>query len=295
MNVPDKPSLDGLEAKWGEWWEAAGTYRFDRTKHARGDLLDRHPAADRQRHRCTWARSFATRRPTRWRATSGCAAGGLLPDGVGRQRPGHRAPRAELLRRALRPLAARTTRSSTPPRSSAPTTSRSRSVAPNFIELCERLDRRGREGVRGRCGGGSGSRSTGRMTYTTIGERSRRRVAARVPRDLARGEALHSRRADAVGRRLPHRGRAGRARGSRDRPARTTRCAFDATDGGDVVIETTRPELLAGVRRAGRASRRRALPAARSAPTVLTPLFGVARARCSRTGSPTPRRAPASR
>ena len=32
MNVPDKPSLDGLEAKWGEWWEAAGTYRFDRTK-----------------------------------------------------------------------------------------------------------------------------------------------------------------------------------------------------------------------------------------------------------------------
>jgi valyl-tRNA synthetase len=32
MNVPDKPSLDGLEAKWGEWWEATGTYRFDRTR-----------------------------------------------------------------------------------------------------------------------------------------------------------------------------------------------------------------------------------------------------------------------
>jgi len=32
MNVPDKPSLDGLEARWGEWWEATGTYRFDRTK-----------------------------------------------------------------------------------------------------------------------------------------------------------------------------------------------------------------------------------------------------------------------
>ena len=32
MNVPEKPSLDGLEAKWGEWWEAAGTYRFDRSK-----------------------------------------------------------------------------------------------------------------------------------------------------------------------------------------------------------------------------------------------------------------------
>jgi valyl-tRNA synthetase len=32
MGVPEKPSLDGLEAKWDEWWEAAGTYRFDRTR-----------------------------------------------------------------------------------------------------------------------------------------------------------------------------------------------------------------------------------------------------------------------
>src|SRR5215468_5728169 len=32
MQVPDKPSLDGLEAKWGEWWETTGTYRFDRSK-----------------------------------------------------------------------------------------------------------------------------------------------------------------------------------------------------------------------------------------------------------------------
>jgi valyl-tRNA synthetase len=32
MKVPEQPSLDGLEAKWDEWWEAAGTHRFDRTK-----------------------------------------------------------------------------------------------------------------------------------------------------------------------------------------------------------------------------------------------------------------------
>ncbi|MEA3018928.1 MAG: valyl-tRNA synthetase, partial [Actinomycetota bacterium] len=30
--APDKPSLDGLEAKWSARWEADGTYRFDRTK-----------------------------------------------------------------------------------------------------------------------------------------------------------------------------------------------------------------------------------------------------------------------
>jgi valyl-tRNA synthetase len=28
--VPERPSLDGLEAKWGEVWEREGTYRFDR-------------------------------------------------------------------------------------------------------------------------------------------------------------------------------------------------------------------------------------------------------------------------
>ena len=33
---------------------------------------------------------------------------------------------------------------------------------PNFIELCDAADGRGREGVRGTCGGTSGCRSTGR-------------------------------------------------------------------------------------------------------------------------------------
>ncbi|MFM7146235.1 MAG: class I tRNA ligase family protein, partial [Actinomycetales bacterium] len=30
--VPDKPTLDGIEAKWSAAWEEAGTYRFDRSK-----------------------------------------------------------------------------------------------------------------------------------------------------------------------------------------------------------------------------------------------------------------------
>lgn len=31
-NVPEKPTLDGLEAKWIDRWDADGTYRFDRSK-----------------------------------------------------------------------------------------------------------------------------------------------------------------------------------------------------------------------------------------------------------------------
>jgi valyl-tRNA synthetase len=38
MSVPEKPSLDGLEAKWGDRWETAGTYRFDRSK-TRGHIF----------------------------------------------------------------------------------------------------------------------------------------------------------------------------------------------------------------------------------------------------------------
>ncbi|MGH2706535.1 MAG: valine--tRNA ligase [Actinomycetota bacterium] len=32
LQLPDKPSLDGLERKWIERWESDGTYRFDRSK-----------------------------------------------------------------------------------------------------------------------------------------------------------------------------------------------------------------------------------------------------------------------
>src|SRR6185295_11545328 len=32
MNVPEKPTIDGLESKWDERWEADGTYRFDRSQ-----------------------------------------------------------------------------------------------------------------------------------------------------------------------------------------------------------------------------------------------------------------------
>ena len=36
--LPDKPALEGLEAKWTERWEAEGTYRFDRT-HDRANVF----------------------------------------------------------------------------------------------------------------------------------------------------------------------------------------------------------------------------------------------------------------
>ncbi|WP_136706916.1 valine--tRNA ligase [Agromyces sp. H66] len=36
--IPDKPALEGLEAKWGGVWEADGTYRFDREEATRESI-----------------------------------------------------------------------------------------------------------------------------------------------------------------------------------------------------------------------------------------------------------------
>src|SRR4051812_33887717 len=30
--VPEKPALEGLEARWGQWWKEEDTYAFDRTQ-----------------------------------------------------------------------------------------------------------------------------------------------------------------------------------------------------------------------------------------------------------------------
>ena len=42
-NIPDKPALEGLEARWGERWNQAGTYRFDRTAAGRVFSIDTPP------------------------------------------------------------------------------------------------------------------------------------------------------------------------------------------------------------------------------------------------------------
>ena len=106
-------------------------------------------------------------------------------------------------------------------------------------------DGRGREGVRG----------------AVAAPRAERRLVAHLPDDLPRGpgrrpagvpaeprarRGVPGRGADAVGRHVPHGGRAGRARGARTAgrvpPARVP--ARSPRRRGDVFIETTRPELL---------------------------------------------------
>src|SRR2546428_12219054 len=44
VRLPEKPALEGLEAKWMPRWEEAGVYRFDRARpRAEGVALDTPP------------------------------------------------------------------------------------------------------------------------------------------------------------------------------------------------------------------------------------------------------------
>ena len=238
---------------------AAPTASTGRAQAARErDLLDRHAAADGERVAARRARLLLhphrPRRPlpadarrrssTRWagtttacppsagcRTTTACAATRrcpttrrLHPAGeAGRQGPGARSRRR------------------------------------NFVELCERLtaeDEQAFEELWRRLG----LSVDWSLTYPTIAERSRATAQRAFLRNLARGEA-YARGADAVGRHLPHRGRPGRARGPRA-AGRLPPDRLPPAPTGPVFIETTRPELLPGLRRAGRPPRRRALPAA---------------------------------
>ena len=113
------------------------------------------------------------------------------------------------------------------------------------------------------------------MTYTTIDDGRAARVAARVPAQPGARRGLPGRGADAVGRRLPDRGRAGRARGPRSARRRYHRLAFHRRRRRR--RRRSRRPGPSCCRPASRWSRTPTTSATSrcSARTVRTPLFGV--------------------
>ena len=114
----------------------------------------------------------------------------------------------------------------------------------NFVELCERLTAEDEQAFEDLW---RTARPVGRLvaTYTTIDDHSRARRPAGVPAQPRPRRGVPGRGADPVGRRLPHRGRPGRARGPRAAGRLPPHRVPPADGDGRVVIETTRPELLA--------------------------------------------------
>ena len=296
-NIPDEPTLDGIEARWAERWEADGTYHFDRTRRAR----PRCSRSTRRRRPCQRLAAHGPRvqlHPHRHRRPLPAHArqAGLLPDGLGRQRPADRAARAELLRRPLRPERSRTTPASSrrSGRRRRRITARSPISRPNFVELCDELidDRRG--------GFEALFRRLGLSVDWTLQVHDHRRALAAAPasaaflRNLARGEAYSQDaptlwdvdyRTAVAQAEMEDRERAGRLPQARASTRhRRRRCDRDRHD-------------------PARAARR---AASRSSPTPTTSATSrcsaprcarrcsASRCPCSPTSSPSPTRAPAS-
>ncbi len=210
--VPERPTLDALESKWGEIWERDGCYAFDRSApRERVFSIDTPPptvsGSLHVGHVFSYTHTDTIARFQRMRGSAVFYPMGWDDNGLPTERrvQNHFGVRCD-------PSVAYDADFSPP---AEPSEKEPVSISrPNFVELCLRLtetDERAFEEL-WRTLGLSVDWS---MNYTTIGARAQRisqrsfLVAARAWRGVSAGGA------DAVGRRLPDRGRAGRARGSR--------------------------------------------------------------------------------
>jgi len=236
--VPERPSLDGLEAKWDEAWETGGTYRFDRTKErAEVYSIDTPPpTVSGSLHLGTvfgYVQFDAVARFWRMRGKEVFFPVGWDDNGLPTERrvqnhfgvrcdpslPYETDARIEPEPDGRRPLSRR-----------------------NFIELCHALtaeDERTFEQV---------FRDVGlsvawELTYTTIEDRSRRVAQRAFLRNLARGEA-YSTEAPTMWDVDFQTAVAQAEMEDRPTPGAYHKLSFHGDGGAGIEIDTTRPELL---------------------------------------------------
>jgi valyl-tRNA synthetase len=269
-NVPDKPSLDGIEDVWQARWDVDGTYTFDRTR-PRGEVfaIDTPPptvsGSLHVGHVFSYTHTDTIARYQRMRGKAVFYPMGWDDNGLPTER------------RVQNYFGVRCDPSLHHDPSFAPPPTPGKQQVPvsrpNFVELCEKLtaeDEQAFESLFRRLG----LSVDWSYLYTTIEARSRRVSQRAFLRNLARGEAYQQEaptlwdvdfRTAVAQAELEDREVAGAYH----------QLAFHRTDGGgDVVIDTTRPELLAAcVAMVAHPDDPRYQPL--FGHTVTTPLFGV--------------------
>ncbi|PZF56877.1 valine--tRNA ligase [Curtobacterium sp. MCBD17_034] len=246
--MPDKPSVDGLEQVWGPQWETDGTYRFDRDGATRADVysIDTPPPTASGSlhigHVFSYTHTDVKARFERMRGKRVFYPMGWDDNGLPTERRvqnyyGVRCDPSLPYDASFTPPFEGGDGKSTKAADQVPISRR------NFIELCERLtveDEQQFEHV---------WRTLGlsvdwTQSYRTIGDESQAIAQKAFLRNLARGEAYQ---ADAPTLwDVTFRTAVAQAElEDRDQPGAYHGIAFHKTDGsGDVVIQTTRPELL---------------------------------------------------
>ncbi len=273
--LPEKPSLDNLESKWGARWEEAGTYHFDRGSNRESvyAIDTPPPTVSGSLHLGTvfgYIQTDAIARFRRMRGYSVFYPMGWDDNGLPTERrvQNHYGVRCEPAmpydpdfrpgadggkkgggKKEMRPISRR-----------------------NFVELCHGLtaeDERGFEDT---------LRSIGlsvdwRLAYATIDDHCRRVAQRAFLRNVRRGEAYASEAPTLWD--IDFRTAVAQAElEEREQPAAYYRLAFARPDGGRVEVDTTRPELLpACVALVAHPDDERYRPLFGT--TVTTPLFGA--------------------
>ena len=238
--VPERPTLEGLEARWGAWWESEGIYRFDRGR-PRSEVfsIDTPPptvsGSLHVGHVFSYTQTDCVARYQRMRGLEVFYPMGWDDNGLPTERRvqnffGVRCDPSMPHDENFEPPA--------DPAEPVPIGRR------NFIDLCLQLtatDEQAFEDLYRRLG----VSVDWNLTYTTIDERCRRVSQRAFLRNLARGEAYQAEapclwdvtfRTAVAQAELEDRPRSGALH----------RLAFARVGGGgDVLIETTRPEMLA--------------------------------------------------
>ena len=271
-SVPEKPSLDGIEAKWAEVWEAAGLHTFDRTKtREQVYSIDTPPptvsGSLHVGHVFSYTHTDCMARYKRMRGFEVFYPMGWDDNGLPTERRvqnyfGVRCDPSLPYDPAFEPPAEPDAKKQVP-------ISRK-----NFIELCERLtveDEVVFEDLWRRMG----LSIDWSQTYQTIDKNSQRVSQLAFLRNLARGEAYQS-EAPTLWDVTFKTAVAQAELEDRERPGAYHRIGFPtSSDPGTIVyIETTRPELLAAcVALVAHPDDERYQPLFGT--TVVTPAFGV--------------------
>ncbi|MEZ5383410.1 MAG: valine--tRNA ligase [Microthrixaceae bacterium] len=271
--VPEKAALEGLEDKWGERWESNGTFRFDTAAPAQAVFaIDTPPptvsGSLHVGHVFSYTHTDCVARYQRMRGREVFYPMGWDDNGVPTERrvENYYGVRCD----PTVPYDADFEPPGQAPKNRRDFVAISRR---NFIELCERLtgeDELVFEALWRRLG----LSVDWTQTYTTIDERSRRVSQRAFLDNLARGEAYQ---ADAPSMwDITFRMAVSQAElEDRPRPGAYHDLAFHRSDGeGDVVVSTTRPELVVScVALVAHPDDERYQPLFGS--TVSSPLFGV--------------------
>ncbi len=278
-NTPDKPSLDGIEARWMQRWEADATYRFDRTVGRDGVFsIDTPPPTVSGSlhigHVFSYTHTDTIARFQRMQGKAVFYPIGWDDNGLATER---RVQNVTGVR--CDPSLAFDPDFVAPYNGDVPKDHRAIPVSrPNFVELCRQITHSDEE-VFGELIQRLGLSVDWSLLYTTIGERARRVSQRAFLRNLDRGEAYQQDAPTLYD--IDERTAVAQAEmEDREMPGSYHKVAFhrviegQVEGGGDLVIDTTRPELLPScVAMVAHPDDARYQPLFGT--TVRTPLFGV--------------------